>query len=102
MDAFIRLIDNDEVEYKKLTALAEFLTAKSPRHYEYYVGNTYFDFGQNWLWTTVLCRTLFGSTYQAINAREQERAILATTEEDMLTLADDILNDSYCPDKLNN
>ena len=99
----IRVYDEDSVEYGLLEKAAGVLTEKSPRRYRYHVGVTYFDFGQNWKWTTILCDTgkrgVTGS-YQALCPRDHEMIILSDgSDESMNEIADVILGDKYCPDK---
>lgn len=65
-------------EHEQLRIAAEMLTEKSPNGYKYYVGETYFDLGQGWIWTTILCNS--GSPwgdYQAITPAQQEEIILS-------------------------
>lgn len=78
-------------EHEQLRIAAEMLTEKSPNGYKYYVGDTYFDFGQDWMWTTILCNS--GSPwgdYQAITPAQQEIIIFSTdldkTTDQILTL----------------
>lgn len=64
-------------EYEQLRIAAEMLTNKSPENNVYCVGNTYFDFGQNWMWTTILCADGSGWGSQAITPEQQEEIILS-------------------------
>lgn len=82
-------------EREKLQLVAVLLTNRSPNHYLYYVDETYFDFGQDWMWTTILC----SKGYQALNPREQEEIILAETYDELVKIAEGILSDKFCPDK---
>ena len=97
-NAYIKTFKLGDPEFENLYKLADILTRKSPNKYVYYVGDTYFDFGQNWMWTTVLCRGGW-SSYQALNPREQEEAILANSDAELEKIADSVLSDKYCPDK---
>ena len=86
-------------EYELLDKLAMELTRKSPNHYKYYVDETYFDYGQGWMWTTVLCKSGKYS-YQALNPREQEEVLLSGGScEEIAAIADEVLADKFCPDK---
>lgn len=85
MDKFIRIFTPDTPEYKRLERAAKILTAASPRKFTYKVEDTYFDFGQNWLWTTIICYRPSGESYQALYPADQE-AIL-TTDNLIATLA---------------
>lgn len=97
-NAYIKTFKLGDPEFENLYKLADILTRKSPNKYVYYVGDTYFDLGQNWMWTTVLCRGNW-SSYQALNPREQEEAILANSDAELEKIADSVLSDKYCPDK---
>lgn len=97
-NAYIKTYKLGDPEFENLYKLADILTKKSPNKYVYYVGDTYFDLGQNWMWTTVLCRGDW-SSYQALNPREQEEAILANSDAELEKIADSVLSDKYCPDK---
>lgn len=97
-NAYIKTFKLGDPEFENLYKLADILTKKSPNKYIYYVGDTYFDLGQNWMWTTVLCRGGW-SSYQALNPREQEEAILANSDAELEKIADSVLSDKYCPDK---
>ena len=77
MDKFIRTFTHDTPEYKRLERAAKILTAASPRKFTYKVEETYFDFGQNWLWTTIICYRPDGESYQALYPADQE-AILTS------------------------
>jgi len=94
----IFLMEKGSEDYNMLELLALRLTQKSPNHYKYYVGETYFDYGANMMWTTVLCNGDWCS-YQALNPVEQETILLYGVS--MLDkLVEDIFNDKYCPDKV--
>ena len=64
-------------EHEQLRIAAEMLTNKSPGNNVYYVGDTYFDFGQNWKWTMILRADGSGWGYQAITPEQQEEIILS-------------------------
>lgn len=100
MSKFITEFKYGTEEYEKLQIMALMLMNRSPNGYRYYVGSTYFDFGQDWKWTTVLCGGDRYGSYQALNPREQEEIILATTYDELVKIAESILSDKYCPDKL--
>lgn len=99
----IKVFDKGSAEYVLLEKLALILTFKSPLRYKYRVGETYFDYGQNWVWTTVLCdmggHGVTGS-YQALCPREQEEILLSDGSlESVSAIADEVLSDKYCPDR---
>lgn len=86
-------------EYKRLSAAAAMLTVKSPKKSRYYVGETYFDYGQDWKWTTVLCDGSEWGSYQALNPREQEEILLCDMSE-LDKITNEVLADKFCPDHL--
>lgn len=92
MSKYIKVFNADSPEYARLQAAAELMTKRSPLGYHYHVGDTYFDFGQNWVWTTILC----DGGYQALYPRDQERII--TGDIDAAVTA--VFADKYCPDHI--
>ena len=62
-----------------LHTLAEWLTERSKKGVRYFVGECYFDFGQDWKWTTVLAER-DGNTWQALCPREQKEALFGGVE----------------------
>lgn len=87
-------------EYEKLERMAMILTLKSPKKYNYVVGDTYFDYGQGWKWTTVLCRGGYGG-YQALNPAEQEAVLLSDGSlEELNGIANEVFADKFCPDRI--
>ena len=98
MSWVIKVFGKDSEEYKALNVAAAVLTAKSPNGYRYYVGETYFDYGQDWKWTTVLCEGDSWGGYQALNPREQEDILLGDVN-DIPKVCDEVLSDKFCPDK---
>ena len=102
VSSVIREFERDSEEYQKLERLAMCLTLKSPNGFRYRVGVTYFDYGQNWKWTTVLCDNgdAWGG-YQALNPREQDEILFSDGSfEDVCRIADGVLSDKFCPDKV--
>ena len=92
----IKVFEHGTVEYARLAAVAAALTELSPKGYNYYVGVTYFDHGQDWKWTTVLCDGGWCG-YQALNPREQEDVLSGV---DVIEVANMVLSDKYCPDRV--
>lgn len=99
MSEYIKVFGADAPERDKLNRVAHILTGLSPRGYHYSVGETYFDYGQGWRWTTVLCDGGNYGGYQALNPAEQEQIILADIA-DLPRIAHEILTDKYCPDRV--
>lgn len=99
MSAYIKIFEHGSEAREKLNRAAHILTGLSPKGYRYYVGETYFDFGQDWKWTTILCKGGEFGDYQALSPAEQERIILADVPE-LATVAADVLAGKFCPDRL--
>lgn len=100
--SYIKRYRSDAPEYDKLRRAANILTGLSPNGWSYYVDETYFDFGQNWKWTTILCHRTgrgFTDTYQALSPAAQERVILSPVAE-LPAVCAEILHGKYCPDKI--
>ena len=91
----IKTFAPESIEFARLRAAAILLTAKSPNHYTYYVDETYFDFGQNWRWTTILCKGK-ACRYQALCPRDHESIVLG---HDLEAVTSEILADKFNPDK---
>lgn len=96
MDKFIRTFAPDTPEYQRLARAAKILTAASPRNYTYRVEDTYFDFGQNWLWTTIICYRPYGESYQALYPADQEAILTTDNVIDLLTTLARIMQGKYC------
>lgn len=99
----IKIYEKNTPEYDKLRRAAAILTGLSPNGWEYYVGETFFDYGQDWRWTTVLCRCTgqFTDSYQALCPADQERIVFAPIEE-LPAIAADVLAWKFCPDRIKN
>ena len=96
MSKYIRTYSNDSPEYARLKAAADIMTARSPKGYHYYVGDTYFDYGQEWVWTTILCDGGEWGGYQALCPANQERIL--TGDIDAAVAA--VFAGKYCPDRV--
>ena len=86
-----------------LRRAAHILTGLSPLGYEYRVGETYFDYGQNWKWTTILCHCTgngFTDTYQALSPAAQEEIIMARDGAALVEACERVLSGKFCPDKI--
>lgn len=68
----IKTFDYTTPEYKRLQKSAVMLTEASEHGTFYRVETIYFDYGQDWLWTTLVAHTADGNSYQALSPREQE------------------------------
>jgi len=96
MSNTIKIFPRDSKEHKLLELAAALLTVKSPTQCRYYVGETYFDYGQDWMWTTILCNASDGS-YQALSPKAQELILNEQIEE---AVDKWVLGSKYCPDRI--
>lgn len=84
------------VEWKNLAAVAKMLEALSENDASYYVGDTWFDYGQGWEWTTII-RAQKGTIYdvQILSPKKHEMVIEAKSASDLAKAVDAIRNDEY-------
>ena len=101
MANYIKVYKDGSDEYKKLQRAATRLTELSPNKFKYYVGETYFDYGNGFKWTTVLCDNggQWGR-YQALSPVDQKAIILAMGDEQIDEIVRIVLSDPWCPDRL--
>ena len=93
-----RIIPQCTKSYDMLEAAAKILEATSKNYTMYSVKDVYFDYGQDWRWTTIIADT--GShTYQAINPRDWERIISAETVKDLCEAVEEVQNGKFFNDK---
>ena len=90
-----RVIKPYEKEYDMLKLLASMLTAMSPNGIRYEVRDVYFDFGQNWMWTTICT-----DDCQVLNPREWSDLLMCDTIEDVLNVYNEVVNGKYFSDKV--
>lgn len=96
---YIKTYAQDSPEYKQLEKVAEAMTDNSPTGVDYTVGETYIDFGQDWIWTTILAQKSNGEHWQALSPADLEKILFAKDEE-IEQIALDILNGKFSPDKI--
>lgn len=93
----IKIWNRTTPEYKRLTRAATILTAYSPRKCVYKVEDIYFDYGQDWTWTTIVCYPPNDeSGYQALYPAQQEKIL---TAENLLEALAEIVQETYWLDK---
>lgn len=92
-----RTIDRNEQAYKNMEAVAKMLEAMSPNGARYTVKDVYFDFGQNWMWTTI-CREGYCEA-QVLCPRDWKAIITATTISELAAVAEEIRNDKFFGDR---
>jgi len=92
-----RVIRIDEPEYKKLVAVASVLEMLSPNGAKYVVEDVYFDYGQDWKWTTI-CRKGFEDC-QILSPRDWGDVMVIETAEDVALVVDHIRGGKYFADR---
>ena len=99
------VIEYGTMEYKRLSAGAELLEATSKNGYLYGVEDVYFDYGQGWLWTTIVAynpaepsESILHS-WQAINPRQWGEILTADTVDSLAKCVTDIQSDKYFTDR---
>ena len=88
-----KLLPSGSDEEKKLRAVAKMLEAVSPNDYDYEVEGTFFDYGQGWMWTTIICRNYYEegvSSWQAINPKQWNDILEAETVDELCKVTNEI------------
>ena len=80
-DRVIKVFSPGSDEYKKLEAAANLLTWLTGK--QCYVGETYYDYGQGWKWTTVLQKDPSWGSVQLFTPKAQQMVIDAKTGKDL-------------------
>lgn len=99
----IKIYKSDTEEYDKLRRAAAILTGLSPNGWRYAVEETYFDFGQDWKWTTIIChceKIMFSDSYQALSPASQEEIIFASDGAELVEACQRVLSGKFCPDRI--
>ena len=100
-----RILDREERAYKNMVAVAAMLEATSVKGFHYYVNECYFDMGQNWMWTTILCRDKslkpddVLASWQELSPRQWKAIEAATSVADLTAIVEDIQAGDYFMDK---
>ncbi len=81
--------------YERLTKVANIMTAGSVKGRKYEVKDTYFDFGQNWKWTTI-CYEDDWCGVQVLSPKDLEDIIYS---DNLIATTAGITNDKYWSDK---
>ncbi len=90
-----RRIEFGTREYTKLEAVAKMLEAVSEKNALYEVRDVYFDFGQNWMWTTISRIGGEWGDVQILSPRQWEMILLADNATQLAEAVDDIRSDKY-------
>lgn len=79
MMSAIRVYRDDEVEFWRLNRFCRELNELYPEG-QFRVSTVYFDFGQNWQWTTILAKSrALNMEYQILSPDEHSVIISSTT-----------------------
>jgi hypothetical protein len=89
-----RTLQTNTREYKNLKAVASMLEALSPNGYKYEVKDVYLDFGQDWMWTTII-----RNNTQILCPRDWKMIVMATTPQELAEVVEVIRSDEYFRDK---
>lgn len=92
-----RTIGRNEKEYTKLEIVAKLLEFASPNNAKYVVEDVYFDYGQDWMWTTI-CRRGYRDC-QVLSPREWKEIMMADEMWEFGEIARKIREDKYFGDK---
>ena len=95
MSDFIKEYFPGTPEYQKLKIAAQMLTTFSTKEIEFLVEDVYFDYGQDWIWTTIIAHdpkeTGILHSWQALSPRQQEPIILANNPLELANAVNDFL-----------
>lgn len=84
-------------DYKSLEAVAKLLEVMSPHGAIYEVRDVYFDYGQDWMWTTI-CRKGWREC-QVLSPREWEDILFAENIGELAQAAENIRNGKWFADR---
>lgn len=98
MSWYEKTFEEGSIEIGKLRFAAYLMENKSPNHWQYMVSDTYRDFGQNWMWTTII-QMGSGSTVQALTPTMQKEILSSETFEEVEKVVERYFADKYCGDK---
>lgn len=89
----LRVFQEYELEYQKLKLVADMLTTFSPNGTVYIVEVTYFDFGQDWIWTTIISDSK--DSWQILNPREWEKIVESDSIDELFEIAKEVAEKTY-------
>lgn len=92
---YIKTFPVGSEDRNKLTAVASILNVFTNAEHGFVVRDVYFDYEQNLMWTTILCRKYYEdheySDYQCLTPAEQLDIISAESIDDLAKISYDIL-----------
>lgn len=85
-------------DYKKLKLAADMLNDLEDeqgisRYVNYHVDETYFDYGQDWMWTTIIADSKSGHSVQVLSPRDQESILFSSSTRELLDVVEEIYDD---------
>lgn len=88
----IRTYAPDSEAVLKLKLACYELMNRNEHGTKFSVQDTYFDFGQRWMWTTIIAKRKNGDTWQILSPRQHEDIL---NSDDISQTVDDIMNDKF-------
>lgn len=89
----------DAQAYDNMVEVAGLLTSTSINNWVYEVEDCYLDYGQRWMWTTIICHDNEGDTHQVLNPAEWVQICNAKSDEELKQIVDSIKADEYFQDR---
>lgn len=89
----------DAQAYDNMIEVAGMLTSTSYNNWAYEVEDCYLDYGQKWMWTTIICYNDKGESHQVLNPAEWVQICNAESEEKLKQIVDEIKSDEYFQDR---
>lgn len=85
----IRVFERDTIEYQKLCVACQLMSLYNSK-LTFNVNTIYFDFGQDWKWTTIVVFLSNGNSYQ-ITPNQQKNILLADNIYQLAVACDEIV-----------
>lgn len=89
----------DAQAYDNMVEVAGLLTSTSINNWVYEVEDCYLDYGQRWMWTTIICHDNEGDTHQVLNPAEWVQICNAKSDKELKQIVDSIKADEYFQDR---
>ena len=94
-----KVLEFGTIEYKNMELVAKMLEVDSVNNYTYIVADTYLDYGQNWMWTTIIRIKPDDYDVQVLSPRDWQEIVSATSIPELLETEKKIRSDKYFGDK---
>ena len=87
-----KVLDSNSCEFYKLQKVAEIIEKKCNNTIKCVIEEVYFDYGQNWIWTTIVAtRKTDGSHWQMLYPPIWEEILMANHDSELEQIADSII-----------